>query len=376
VSIDKTQCIELKVHYEPGEKYSLTIRSDFSVYINNKYHGYNSKVIKFIYKIADESSYKTASGDLYDLDKTMKNGINTGYYIDTVSLCDFSFDQNGKIVESNNNYKFPMISGIPFYSDKKINQGETVDSTGDAIFDLTNELRNIKIPIFCQTTYLGKKIIFSKEYDYFQLNYGFSRKLKNIFANTIANHKIDFYYDAGNKMPAYMIDHFTEEFTAINNEKIKRIGFIDYYYNKIERLNTNKIIQDLRNDKNKNDDLTFEKREDGVAIIINNLRFKPDSTELLDEEKEKLLPLYDMLSKIKDRTFKIIGHTAKYGAEKEQMALSVDRAKAVAMYLIDKGIKAERIMYTGKGATVPVAPNDTEENMQKNRRVEIIIMED
>ncbi len=45
-------------------------------------------------------------------------------------------------------------------------------------------------------------------------------------------------------------------------------------------------------------------------------------------------------------------------------------------YLTGHGIEAERFIYKGRGGTEPVAANDTEENRSKNRRVEIIILED
>ncbi len=45
-------------------------------------------------------------------------------------------------------------------------------------------------------------------------------------------------------------------------------------------------------------------------------------------------------------------------------------------YLTGQGIEAERFIYEGRGGNEPVAANDTEENRAKNRRVEIIILED
>jgi len=45
-------------------------------------------------------------------------------------------------------------------------------------------------------------------------------------------------------------------------------------------------------------------------------------------------------------------------------------------YLVDKkGIAKERVTPVGYGEKKPVATNDTEEGMQLNRRVEIVILE-
>ena len=72
----------------------------------------------------------------------------------------------------------------------------------------------------------------------------------------------------------------------------------------------------------------------------------------------------------------ITGYTALFGTKEEQLNLSVERAKTIAENFIKNGIPQGRIFFTGKGADEPVAPNDNEENMRKNRRVEIIIQED
>jgi flagellar motor protein MotB len=45
-------------------------------------------------------------------------------------------------------------------------------------------------------------------------------------------------------------------------------------------------------------------------------------------------------------------------------------------FLVSRGIRAARFLYEGRGGTEPVAPSDTEENMAKNRRVEVLILED
>jgi type VI secretion system protein ImpK len=53
--------------------------------------------------------------------------------------------------------------------------------------------------------------------------------------------------------------------------------------------------------------------------------------------------------------------------------LSEARAKAVALMLKPGLSHPERLAVTGKGASNPVAPNDTEQNKSKNRRVEVSI---
>ena len=54
--------------------------------------------------------------------------------------------------------------------------------------------------------------------------------------------------------------------------------------------------------------------------------------------------------------------------------LSYDRANALKFYLIEKGINKNSILIEGKGDTIPLSHNDSEEGRKINRRVEISIM--
>ena len=67
----------------------------------------------------------------------------------------------------------------------------------------------------------------------------------------------------------------------------------------------------------------------------------------------------------------IVGHTDSVGAMEYNQALSVRRALAVKDYIVGRGVDASIIDVSGKGASQPVAGNDTEEGRAKNRRVEI-----
>jgi len=56
------------------------------------------------------------------------------------------------------------------------------------------------------------------------------------------------------------------------------------------------------------------------------------------------------------------------------MLLSQGRVNNVKRALMQEGIDKDRIKAVGYGETKPLVPNTTEENKQKNRRVEIIVV--
>jgi OOP family OmpA-OmpF porin len=75
------------------------------------------------------------------------------------------------------------------------------------------------------------------------------------------------------------------------------------------------------------------------------------------------------------RKIAIEGHTSSEGGADFNRKLSDNRAKAVMVYLVAKGIEQDKLKAKGFGPDKPIAPNDTEENREKNRRVEFNITE-
>jgi outer membrane protein OmpA-like peptidoglycan-associated protein len=73
--------------------------------------------------------------------------------------------------------------------------------------------------------------------------------------------------------------------------------------------------------------------------------------------------------------FEIDGHTDNRGDAAMNQALSEARAQAIVAWLSNHGISQGRVFGKGYGPTKPVAPNDSPENMAKNRRVEFWIKE-
>ena len=67
----------------------------------------------------------------------------------------------------------------------------------------------------------------------------------------------------------------------------------------------------------------------------------------------------------------IEGHTDNTSSAAHNQTLSEKRAQAVYIYLVDKGVPADKLSYAGYGYSRPVASNDTPEGRQQNRHVEI-----
>jgi outer membrane protein OmpA-like peptidoglycan-associated protein len=68
---------------------------------------------------------------------------------------------------------------------------------------------------------------------------------------------------------------------------------------------------------------------------------------------------------------KVDGYCDSRGAEKYNQKLSERRAETVREALRFYGVPDQKIVATGYASTHPVAPNDNEEDMAKNRRTEL-----
>ncbi len=122
-------------------------------------------------------------------------------------------------------------------------------------------------------------------------------------------------------------------------------------------------------------DVTIEADPRGVKLTIDNLNFVADQAVLLPGEDSRLASIAKLLKTVPNRNLLVVGHTAAVGSAESQDKLSLDRALAIVTKLKTQGIPAPRLMYEGKGGREPVAPNDTEAGRAKNRRVEIIVLD-
>lgn len=94
-----------------------------------------------------------------------------------------------------------------------------------------------------------------------------------------------------------------------------------------------------------------------------------------------LSKLSEALKSYPDKIIRVVGHTdnvpfKKGPASATNWELSVARATNVVRFLQETGgVEPERLIASGRGEYSPVAPNDTPEGRQKNRRIEIILMD-
>lgn len=105
-----------------------------------------------------------------------------------------------------------------------------------------------------------------------------------------------------------------------------------------------------------------------------NINFKNNSEVIADGYDGEIKEFVDFFNENPSLKIQIQGHTDSTGTDEYNDKLSQRRADAVVTELTTKyGVDAARLTTKGFGETMPVAPNDTPENMRKNRRIESVI---
>jgi outer membrane protein OmpA-like peptidoglycan-associated protein len=99
-------------------------------------------------------------------------------------------------------------------------------------------------------------------------------------------------------------------------------------------------------------------------------------TALATEMKSELDEKAELLQRYPTAKIIVEGHTCNVGTHESNMQISLRRAEVAKEYLIKKGISADRITTVSKAENEPIAPNDTEENRQKNRRIVLKIVQE
>ena len=120
-------------------------------------------------------------------------------------------------------------------------------------------------------------------------------------------------------------------------------------------------------------DLAAKKTERGMVITLGDVLFATDQARLSAEGMRTAQKLTNVLQQNPERTVLIEGFTDSTGTTAHNQELSERRAGAVRNALQEQGVARERIAVRGYGEAYPVAANDTSQNRQLNRRVEIVL---
>jgi len=211
-------------------------------------------------------------------------------------------------------------------------------------FDLPDSLQNLVIP----TRYAKGKV--------------FDKKTLKPLASSIELYDLK----EQKKVAEFSSDTQTGNFMAVLN-KGREYAF---YVNKSGYLFKSLTFSVTDSSSSANLEIPLEAIEKDRIEILNNIFFNTGEYTLDDKSKVELDLMVEFLKINKQIAIEISGHTDDVGTDQVNLELSKRRAQSVLNYLQKSGIEITRLSAKGYGETHPVAKNDSEENRQKNRRIE------
>jgi outer membrane protein OmpA-like peptidoglycan-associated protein len=94
----------------------------------------------------------------------------------------------------------------------------------------------------------------------------------------------------------------------------------------------------------------------GSKVVLNNLFFDFDQTELRPNSKTELERIYNFMVKNPNVSVEMSGYADSKGSDEYNKKLSKARAQSVVDYLIKKGVSKERMVAVGYGEIKTAAP--------------------
>ncbi|MFU8877693.1 MAG: OmpA family protein [Wenzhouxiangellaceae bacterium] len=122
--------------------------------------------------------------------------------------------------------------------------------------------------------------------------------------------------------------------------------------------------------------MEYRQTDRGVVITLGDVLFEVGQAELASTAEQSLRDVIELLESEPDKQIRIEGHTDSTGPAALNLRLSQQRADSVRNALIELGIPANRLNAVGMGQEFPIASNQTEQGRARNRRVDVIVLND
>ncbi len=110
-----------------------------------------------------------------------------------------------------------------------------------------------------------------------------------------------------------------------------------------------------------------------LALSDGNIEFDKGETQISVDSYPLLDRVTGILMRCPGSAVEVGGHSDSDGSEENNLQLTQARAEAVVDYLVDAGVKFERLTAKGYGESQPIADNTTEEGKAANRRIAFTI---
>ncbi len=374
-----------RFNYNIGDQYRFITEVNEVIYINDEILNYAEILNKISVEIIDTDG---TSGLLYGDFQVSEKTWNSDIYVmaDDAYSSVFWRDQYG-VYDIEPEYLYPIVRNLPVFPEEELEVGDTWAAMGEEVHDLSafgyEEL--LKIPINVYYEYTEKRNINGTNVCVLNIEYISIKNFNEIpppgvieLFKIAGNSKQEYLWDLDRGRPYSYMDEFNFLYVFSNGNIVQFEGTSSGEVILSEELDKDAVADEIQKeiDEKGLEDVTVTTDDDGIIITLENIQFMPDSFELMESEKEKLEQVALILGNYPGRDLLITGHTAFAGIMRGLQQLSEDRARAVADFLLLFGAReSNEMIIQGMGPDMPIADNRTEEGKQRNRRVEIKILE-
>ncbi len=144
---------------------------------------------------------------------------------------------------------------------------------------------------------------------------------------------------------------------------------------KLARQEANLASEQAQSLQRQLENLQLRQTESGVVVTLGDVLFETGQADLKLEAETSLVEVVDLLQSEPEKKIRIEGHTDSVGETSTNLKLSQLRADSVQSALVALGVDSMRIIAVGMGEDFPIATNDTDEGRSKNRRVDVILLD-
>ena len=333
-------------------------------------------------------TWRANAGQQYETQQTVKEsviGLDSTTVKPTLIIKSAPFQE----VAAQNKSTIPYLQSIPAFPRNSVEPGTVWTETGKVTYDLSafghKEAITVEVPV----TYTllehseieGRSYfhIMAQWYPTYTLPANIAKKTGILRLRGASGMNIHWDNKSGTPKRSELTEEIQYLFGGNTSLLVKRLTGEEFKtVSEITREQVvSELIKQIAEDKVAN--VEVKQTEEGIVLSIENIQFGAESASLADEEKAKISQIGALLASLKNRKLNIIGHAANPSGsdEAELLALSTLRAQAVADFLVESGIKtADSVIATGMGGSKPLDTNETPEGRTKNRRVEILIMDE
>ena len=383
---------EFYYQFRAGDRFRILSTVTYNITVNRSLRYRNETVNRIAQEITDVSgSSARISAAFQTATRTTRFGV--GGRIESAADDLFEWSRNyysefeqGRLghMTVGLEYIMPTVRDVPVFPNRELRVGETWSAPGTAVHDFRESFgfdEPLRLPFHALYTFLGEREWRGRSYPAFSVSYRildrpapvpgrlFLRRIQEAFDKTI-------FWDAEAGRVAAFEGYFRTTLELSNGETWEFRGRAEAEVIEAPPMDREEMLREIMEDIVNIPDATVRLTDEGIVISLEDIQFEPDSAVLLPGELAKLDAIAEILARHPDRDILVTGHTALAGTPESRLQLSVERAGTVADYLLRRNIRTpDRVIIRGYGAERPVADNITSEGMRRNRRVEIIILE-